>query len=57
MSYLGENGVTGISETKVANGVTVEYYDLSGRRVNTPQKGMIGIVKRQDGSVFKVIVK
>ena len=56
---LGENDVTGIKGVETAaesTATVVEIYDLSGRQVNTPVKG-INLMKMSDGTVKKVIVK
>ena len=55
---LGEDDVTGVEgvEATAAAATVVEIYDLSGRRVNTPVKG-INLMKMSDGTVKKVIVK
>lgn len=48
---------TGVSEIVVENdeNAPVEYFDLSGRRVNTPAAGLY--IRRQGNSVSKVLVK
>lgn len=55
---LGEDDVTGVEgvEVTAAAATVVEIYDLSGRQVNTPVKG-INLMKMSDGTVKKVIVK
>ena len=56
---LGENDVTGIKGVETAaesTATVVEIYDLSGRQVSAPVKG-INLMKMSDGSVKKVIVK
>jgi hypothetical protein len=55
--YLGR-GVTGIDETiePATKGVAVEFYTLSGVRIDRPQPG-INIVRMSDGSVRKVFLK
>ena len=57
--YLGKGGVTGIEETHVesaSKGMPVEFYNLSGQRLDRPQPG-INIVRMSDGSVRKVLMK
>lgn len=48
---------TGVGEIVVENdeNAPVEYFDLSGRRVNTPASGLY--IRRQGNSVSKVLVK
>ena len=56
---LGEDDVTGIESVEAAaesTATVVEIYDLSGRQVSAPVKG-INLMKMSDGSVKKVIVK
>ena len=55
---LGEDDVTDVEgvEVTAAAATVVEIYDLSGRQVNTPVKG-INLMKMSDGTVKKVIVK
>ena len=56
---LGEDDVTGIESVEAAaesTATVVEIYDLSGRQVGTPVKG-INLMKMSDGSVKKVIVR
>ena len=57
--YLGKGSVTGIEEThdeSVSKGIAVEFYNLSGQRLDRPQPG-INIVRMADGSVRKVLLK
>ena len=55
---LGEDNVTGVEgvEATAAAATVVEIYDLSGRQVSAPVKG-INLMKMSDGTVKKVIVK
>ena len=56
---LGEDDVTGIESVEAAaesTATVVEIYDLSGRQVSAPVKG-INLMKMSDGSVKKVIVR
>ncbi len=54
MSHSKDGGTTGIDEVKtmVEQGAT-EYYDLSGRRVNAPVKGIV--IKKTGSKVSKVV--
>lgn len=45
-----------IVPTATQQSVIVEQYDLSGRRISQPQRGVI-IVKMSDGTTKKVVVK
>ena len=56
--YLGKGGVTGIEPTiePASKGVAVEFYTLSGVRLDRPQPG-INIVRMSDGTVRKVYMK
>lgn len=54
-----DNDVTGIEQVEAAAkaaATVVEIYDLSGRKVSAPVKG-INLMKMSDGTVKKVIVK
>lgn len=54
-----DNDVTGIGQVEAAAkaaATVVEIYDLSGRKVSAPVKG-INLMKMSDGTVKKVIVK
>ena len=59
MRIVGENGddsTTGIDNSEIMNDGSAVVYDLQGRRVAQPAKG-INIMKMKDGSVVKVMVK
>ena len=53
--YFTDKAVTGIDAPTVSDDTTAEYYDLQGRRLNAPQKG-VNIVKRGKKTT-KVLVK
>ena len=59
MRIVGEGGddsTTGIDSSEIMNDGSAVVYDLQGRRVAQPAKG-INIMKMKDGSVGKVMVK
>ena len=58
LTFNFDDEVTGVENVEaVASATTVvEIYDLSGRKVNAPMKG-INLMKMSDGTVKKVIVK
>ena len=53
--YFTYKAATGIDASTVSDDTTAEYYDLQGRRLNAPQKG-VNIVKRGKKTT-KVLVK
>ena len=53
--YFTDKAATGIDAPTVSDDTAAEYYDLQGRRLNTPQKG-VNIVKRGKKTT-KVLVK
>ena len=53
--YFTDKAATGIDAPTVSSDTTAEYYDLQGRRLNAPQKG-VNIVKRGKKTT-KVLVK
>ena len=53
--YFTDKAATGIDAPTVSDDTTAEYYDLQGRRLNAPQKG-VNIVKRGKKTT-KVLVK
>ena len=53
--YFTYKAATGIDAPTVSDDTTAEYYDLQGRRLNAPQKG-VNIVKRGNKTT-KVLVK
>ena len=53
--YFTDKAVTGIDAPTVSDDTAAEYYDLQGRRLNAPQKG-VNIVKRGKKTT-KMLVK
>lgn len=53
--YFTDIKTTGINATPISDNIAAKYYDVLGRRMNAPQKG-INIVKR-GGRTMKVLVK
>ena len=53
--YFTDIKTTGINATHISDNIAAKYYDVLGRRMNAPQKG-INIVKR-GGRTMKVLVK
>ena len=53
--YFTDKAATGIDAPTVSDDTAAEYYDLQGRRLNAPQKG-VNIVKR-DKKTTKMLVK
>ena len=53
--YFTDKAATGIDSPTVSDDTAAEYYDLQGRRLNAPQKG-VNIVKRGKKTT-KVLVK
>ena len=53
--YFTDIKTTGINATPISDNIAAKYYDVQGRRMNAPQKG-INIVKR-GGRTMKVLVK
>ena len=53
--YFTDKAATGIDAPTVSSDTTAEYYDLQGRRLNAPQKG-VNIVKRGKKTT-KMLVK
>ena len=53
--YFTDKAATGIDAPTVSDDTAAEYYDLQGRRLNAPQKG-VNIVKRGNKTT-KVLVK
>ena len=52
----GDDSTTGIDSSEIMNDGSAVVYDLQGRRVAQPAKG-INIMKMKDGSIGKVMVK
>ena len=53
--YFTYKAATGIDAPTVSDDTAAEYYDLQGRRLNAPQKG-VNIVKRGKKTT-KILVK
>ena len=53
--YFTDKAATGIDAPTVSDDTAAEYYDLQGRHLNAPQKG-VNIVKRGKKTT-KVLVK
>jgi hypothetical protein len=53
--YFTYKAATGIDAPTVSDNTAAEYYDLQGRRLNAPQKG-VNIVKRGKKTT-KMLVK
>ena len=53
--YFTDIKTTGISATPISDNIAAKYYDVQGRRMDAPQKG-INIVKR-GGRTMKVLMK
>ncbi|WP_302813671.1 BspA family leucine-rich repeat surface protein [Leyella stercorea] len=53
--YFTDKAATGIDASTVSDDTAAEYYDLQGRRLNAPQKG-VNIVKRGKKTT-KILVK
>ena len=53
--YFTDKAATGIDAPTVSDNTAAEYYDLQGRRLNAPQKG-VNIVKRGKKTT-KMLVK
>ena len=51
-----DGSTTGIDAIDALNDAEAEYYDLSGKRLNEPQKG-VNIVRMKSGKTKKVIIK
>ena len=59
LSMRIDDNTTGINATEVLdalNDAEAEYYDLSGKRLNEPQKG-VNIVRMKSGKTKKIIIK
>ena len=59
LSMRIDDNTTGINATEVLdalNDAEAEYYDLSGRRLDEPQKG-VNIVRMKSGKTKKIIIK
>ena len=59
LSMRIDDNTTGINATEVLdalNDAEAEYYDLSGKRLDEPQKG-VNIVRMKSGKTKKIIIK
>ena len=57
VARVGESSMTSIGDTPTVQQTTpVAYYSLDGRKLNEPQRGL-NIVRLNDGTVKKVLVK
>ena len=55
LSMRIDDNTTGINATEVLD-AEAEYYDLSGKRLDEPQKG-VNIVRMKSGKTKKIIIK
>ena len=56
LSMRIDGSTTGIDAIDALNDAEAEYYDLSGKRLNEPQKG-VNIVRMKSGKTKKIIIK
>ena len=56
LSMRIDGSTTGINAIDALNDVEAEYYDLSGKRLDEPQKG-VNIVRMKSGKTKKIIIK
>ena len=56
LSMRIDGSTTGIEAIDALNDAEAEYYDLSGKRLNEPQKG-VNIVRMKSGKTKKIIIK
>ena len=49
-------GISGITIDDIQNG-NVEIYDISGKKLNSPVRGKMNIVKYSDGKILKILFK
>ena len=56
LSMRIDGSTTGIDAIDALNDVEAEYYDLSGKRFDEPQKG-VNIVRMKSGKTKKIIIK
>ena len=56
LSMRIDGSTTGIDAIDVLNDTATEYYDLSGKRLDEPQKG-VNIVRMKSGKTKKIIIK
>ena len=56
LSMRIDGSTTGINAIDALNDVEAEYYDLSGKRLDEPQRG-VNIVRMKSGKTKKIIIK
>ena len=56
LSMRIDSSTTGIDAIDALNDAEAEYYDLSGKRLNAPQRG-VNIVRMKSGKTKKIIIK
>ena len=56
LSMRIDGSTTGINAIDALNDAEAEYYDLSGKRLDEPQKG-VNIVRMKSGKTKKIIIK
>ena len=56
LSMRIDDSTTGINAIDTLNDAEAEYYDLSGKRLDEPQKG-VNIVRMKSGKTKKIIIK
>ena len=56
LSMRIDSSTTGIDAIDALNDAETEYYDLSGKRLNAPQRG-VNIVRMKSGKTKKIIIK
>ena len=56
LSIRIDGSTTGIDAIDALNDAEVEYYDLSGKRLDEPQRG-VNIVRMKSGKTMKIIIK
>ena len=56
LSMRIDDNTTGINAIDALNDTEAEYYDLSGKRLDEPQKG-VNIVRMKSGKTKKIIIK
>ena len=56
LSMRIDGSTTGINAIDTLNDAEAEYYDLSGKRIDEPQKG-VNIVRMKSGKTKKIIIK
>ena len=56
LSMCIDGSITGINAIDALNDAEAEYYDLSGKRLDEPQRG-VNIVRMKSGKTKKIIIK